>query len=481
MKKLFHILLTGLAFSGMCCSCGSSDDKLEYTELGDNLDFGKGTYRPNPFKILDDIPPFSWMGMPDSVKKTTELAVSFNEDAMRSKSTAQLAIVDLNGNKIEGIQVNKPNGDIFSINADTAEFIIPVSFTVNPSIGDSILKGSIMVLGVDLDEANRIPLGTTMTPVATWSLEHKTGINWLRWILLIIIVGVALYILFVIGCLIYGAFSVGIEALSSMSFTLIGFNLKTYRKKLERKTKKHKVHNSNKSNDNRNLKILKQKAPEFVKLVMALDAADGNLTLKNLRVRRLLFGGIEISYSNSIPGKYTKVKVKGKNIFGMAGSLPGECSAQNQFFNKGQILSNKKYHVDNVASYETDKFGRVIKATANRTQMYKIGARAGRDKSTQYQVTGGLPGYDGGHLFDCGTGGANEAINQVPMESSFNQNGKWRQMEINESRITKTVKDFKVIRQIKYSGSSPIPDRFISTYYINGKKSETITLINPHP
>lgn len=250
MKNLIHILLVVLAISGVCCSCGSSDAKHEYIELGNNLDFGKGTYRPNPFKILDDIPPFSWMGMPDSVKKTTELVISFNEDAMRSKSTAQLALVDLNGNKIEGIQVDKPNGDIFSLKADTVEFIIPVSFTVNPNIGDSVLKGSIMVLGADLDEANGISLGTTMTPIATWSLEHKTDINWWRWILLIIIAVVALYIIFVIGCLIYGATSVGIETLSGLSVPSFGFNLNHPMKKRSKKNRKTNTKNTDLEEDN---------------------------------------------------------------------------------------------------------------------------------------------------------------------------------------------------------------------------------------
>lgn len=262
MKNILYILLTVFAFIGLCCSCGSSDDKQEYTELGDKLDFGKGVYRPNPFQFLDSIPPFSWMGMPDSVKKTTELVISFNEDAIRSKSTAQLAFVDMNGNRINGVTIGKADGSILSIKADTVQTIIPVTITVNPNIGGSILQGSLVVLGNDLDEANGTALGTTMTPVATWSLEHKTGINWWRWILLIIIISVALYIIFVIGCLIYGAASVGIETLSNLSFPSITFNIKSSRKKRARKNNKI----DNDSDEDNDGKYVKETAPNYFRI-----------------------------------------------------------------------------------------------------------------------------------------------------------------------------------------------------------------------
>lgn len=262
MKNILYILLTVFALIGLCCSCGSSDDKHEYVELEDNLDFGKGTYRPNPFKFLDSIPPFSWMGMPNSVKKTTELAISFNEDAIRSKSTAQLAFVDMNGDRIEGIAIGKADGSILSIKADTAQTIIPATITVNPNIGDSILQGSLVVLGNDLDEANGTALGTTMTAVATWSLEHQIGINWWRWIILIIIVSVALYIIFVIGCLTYGAASVGIEALSNLTFPSITFNIKSSRKKRGRKN--NKIDNdSDKEHDEG---YVKEIAPDYYRI-----------------------------------------------------------------------------------------------------------------------------------------------------------------------------------------------------------------------
>lgn len=243
MKNIFHILLAVLTLSIICCSCGSSDDKHEYIELGDNLDFGKGTYRPNPFKFLDSVPPFSWMGMPDSIKKATELAISFNEDAVRSKSTAQLALVDINGNKIEGIKVGKSDGSNLSVKADTAQTIVPITFTVDPTIGDSILNGSIIILGNDLDEANGTSLGTTMTPITTWSLEHKTGINWWRWTILILIVAAILCLIVLIIYLLYYGVSVASSKLSYVTIPSFGLKIRDAKiskgkKKQDKKDKK---------------------------------------------------------------------------------------------------------------------------------------------------------------------------------------------------------------------------------------------------
>lgn len=217
MRNIYCVLLVLFAMSGICSSCSSSDEKHEYTELEDNLNFGKGTYRPNPFKFLDSIPPFLWMGMPDSVKKEMELQVSFNEDAIRSHSSAQLAFADANGDIVDGIIVGKLGTDYMTFNADSSMVTIPVTYIVNPTIGDSILYGSVVVLGNELDQVNDATLSSTFTPVASWQLAHKIGINWWRWIILILIVILTLYLIYIIACLIYGAIVAGMEALSGLS------------------------------------------------------------------------------------------------------------------------------------------------------------------------------------------------------------------------------------------------------------------------
>lgn len=241
---MIYILLTAATIICGCSSCSESDEKQEYSEFS-NLDLGKGTYRPNPFKFLDNVPPFSWMGMPDSVKKETELQISFNEDAIRSHSSAQLAFVDVNGNIINGISFDNSGNNSITLKADITPEFIPVAFTVNPAVGDTILSGSIVVLGNDLDQVNDETLASTSTPVASWSLTHRTGINWWRWIILILII--ALIIATVIG-IIYvvcqAAPYIG-EALSSVSLPSLKLDIK--RKDGKKKDKKDKK--DKKSND----------------------------------------------------------------------------------------------------------------------------------------------------------------------------------------------------------------------------------------
>ena len=184
--------------SGVFPSCSDEEKERKFVNMSE-LDFGDGIYRPNPFKFLDNIPPFSWMGMPDSVRKVTELQISFNEDAVRSHASGRIILVDHNGNKIKGIVINGNALNEVNIPSGSKSVIIPISFTANPAVGDSILHGSVMVVGNELDQVNDIHLATQATPIALWKLTHKTGINWLRWIILFALIA----LLCVIGYFIY--------------------------------------------------------------------------------------------------------------------------------------------------------------------------------------------------------------------------------------------------------------------------------------
>lgn len=73
----------------------------------------------------------------------------------------------------------------------------------NLDFGNGILKDSIVILGNDLDNVNGTALETIITPVATWLLGHKNGINWWRWLILILIVGGILYNIALIIYLLY--------------------------------------------------------------------------------------------------------------------------------------------------------------------------------------------------------------------------------------------------------------------------------------
>lgn len=240
IRRIIYSIIILLAICTLTsCSCSSDKDKTPAFEEFDNLDFGKGTYRPNPFKFCDSIPPFSWMGMPDSVKKETTLEINFNEDAIRSNSTGEIAFVDRNGKHIDGISYNNKIAKSLSTEASSDGKIINISYTVNPEVGDTLMQGFIVVTGNDLDEANG-QIIDNLTPIAEWNLTHDIGINWLRWAILIAIVALALYVLFLIGCLIFEAIVAGMEALTEIPIPTFGmnFNLKRRPKHQKREQKK---------------------------------------------------------------------------------------------------------------------------------------------------------------------------------------------------------------------------------------------------
>lgn len=246
MRNIIFYILTAFAVSYFCTSCSDSEKEHKFVEMSE-LDFGEGTYRPNPFKFLDDIPPFSWMGMPDSVKKETELEISFNEDAIRSHSSGQLAFVDQNGNKVNGVTIDNSLSDNLNIGAKTETVVIPVSFTVNPAVGDSTLIGSIVVLGNDLDQVNETKLSSMATPIASWTLKQEIGINWLRWTILILIIALILaivalifYGLFKLGVYIFVALSSAVESLSAVSLPSFKFKKGDNKKKGKKQDDKNK-------------------------------------------------------------------------------------------------------------------------------------------------------------------------------------------------------------------------------------------------
>lgn len=190
---------------------------------------------------------------------------------------------------------------------------------------------------------------------------------------------------------------------------------------------------------------------------------------KNLVVEELSDGSLNVLYKNTGPGSFTKINIKGNKIKAKGGSLEGEISAQNQFLNNP--LPNMVYEIDEYAIYKTDKYGRVVEMTADRSKLEKLQIkRAGRDSNTQKAIRENFPGHDGGHLLDCASGGANERLNQVPMEKYFNRNGAWRELEKMEIKAVREGKDVKVFRKIIYDNHTNRPSKIISTIEIDGKK-----------
>ena len=204
-----------------------------------------------------------------------------------------------------------------------------------------------------------------------------------------------------------------------------------------------------------------------------------SMSPKNLVLQELEDGTLRIQYKGSSPASFSALEIKGNTIYAKAGSLPGENSAQNQFLNN--VLPNMNYVIDDVFFYKTDKLGRVIEAYVDRSELLiKNIRREGRASEIQREIRKNYPGHDGGHIFDMGSGGPNEILNQVPMESKFNRNGEWKKLENLEKKAVAEGKDVKIKRIIKYSDDSTRPVEFLTELTIDGE-TQIITLVNPLP
>lgn len=244
--KFFCVILCVSVIVG----CSNKEDSGNQSEEIAMVDFDEGVYRPNPFKFLDNIPPFSWLGTPDSVICQSEITISFNEDAVRSKSAGTIYLADANGNRVKGIRMGDNNEYEIAFVAADKEVTIPVTIRVNPEVGDSLLTGSIMVVADKLDVVNDTKLMSYATPVAGWQMKHQIGINWWRWLLLILVAALILAILFFI-C--YGLVKAFIALFEYFSEYLYNRRRKTQKRKFqEEKQKKEEKKNDEEEEEEMN-------------------------------------------------------------------------------------------------------------------------------------------------------------------------------------------------------------------------------------
>lgn len=188
---------------------------------------------------------------------------------------------------------------------------------------------------------------------------------------------------------------------------------------------------------------------------------------------------LELS-SKEFPNSRIILNLKNRTIECSAGSLKNS-GPVNEFLNV--LLPNMTYKVDDCFTYVTDKYGRVIKAYADRSKASTLIQRnPQRNTNIQKMVVDkldGTPGvHDAGHLFSNTTGGPNELINQVPMTRNVNRSGgKWREMEKIEEDAIAAGKHVISQREPLYKGISKCPYAIKNTYIIDGKKMTTIIKI----
>lgn len=179
------------------------------------------------------------------------------------------------------------------------------------------------------------------------------------------------------------------------------------------------------------------------------DFADG-ITVKSTKE------GMEL-VSKDFPTSMIKIN---KNIItAKAGSLKN-AGPVNEFLN--HLMPNKTYMLDGCYVFKTDKLGRVVEASADRTKAFKtIQRNTQRNSDVQNLVIDQLGGRhgldDAGHLFSNVSGGPNELINQVPMAKELNRTGAWRKLEKIEEKALKEGKNVTSQRKLLYKGDSKRP------------------------
>ncbi len=196
------------------------------------------------------------------------------------------------------------------------------------------------------------------------------------------------------------------------------------------------------------------------------DFADGIFVSQEKGVTRI--------FSKQFPN--SEIKISGNTITAKSGSLSNS-GPVNEFLN--YPMPNKTYKVDDDAFvYKTDGDGRVIEAWADRTKSSTISRNTQRNSAVQNAVIDRLDGRkgldDSGHLFANTTGGPNELINQVPMNSQLNRNGQWRQLEMLEEQAIKDGKQVLSTRRLIYEGNSKRPSAIEFIYQIDGKETRTM-------
>lgn len=189
-----------------------------------NFDLGEGEFE-EPFRgflsskpeILVkslDYPPFSWL-MSDTVVLSKQMEISFNEEAVRSKSTATIAFCSNLYKPFDQVMIYCNDTLLADNTYRTTATIEPktldLKIKIHPDFGEQIGDGVIMVNGNNIDEVNERPLKDGMHPVEKMAFSQKIGWPlwiWILWILIVLlIIAAIIFIIYLIIKMIKALFS----------------------------------------------------------------------------------------------------------------------------------------------------------------------------------------------------------------------------------------------------------------------------------
>lgn len=230
-----------------------------------SVDFGSGEFE-EPFRGLLASHP-SWLVATldwpilrslksDTVILSKTIEIGFNEDAIRSNSSAKIFFVDENGyssNKYQVFCNQEPIGlDGYEIKASAEPQQLTLSIKIDPTIGDSTAIGYISILGNEIDEVNTIPLTEEGSQnIAKWSFYHEIDwplLIWLIWSLLfLLIVAIVVGIIYLLG-LLFVEIGKGVTVLFKMISTI---HVKNPTRQRTPKTRNNKNKNDDDDKDRR--------------------------------------------------------------------------------------------------------------------------------------------------------------------------------------------------------------------------------------
>lgn len=149
--------------------------------------------------------------------------------------------------------------------------------------------------------------------------------------------------------------------------------------------------------------------------------------------------------------------VRGRDIFCWAGNARND-GHLNEFINNSDgYIPNSIYHLENVI-YVTNNKGFVeYTYEYHTTKRYTDRNYARPSYSYVINEKGCKPDDVGGHIVAHCIDGPSEAINILPMNSTFNNGKEWKKMENELNSEYQNDKDFRIIRHIEYEPNSQRP------------------------
>ncbi|MGD1884888.1 MAG: DNA/RNA non-specific endonuclease [Paracoccaceae bacterium] len=207
------------------------------------------------------------------------------------------------------------------------------------------------------------------------------------------------------------------------------------------------------------------------------DAPDGYAWVGGDDGQPVLFGNdgkIPVHEFDPIRGEFTERYRRGES-----GSLNPELNPPPGAANRAMGLEpNNRIEYDNGHAFETNAEGHVSRVEADLTDQPPW-VRDSRSQAAYGNLGQPARDFDGGHLIARMFGGSPDRINVVPMDSTLNQRGPWRQLEQSWEARLDAGQSVQVEIDVTYPpGGGTVPQSFRVVETIDGVTGAPQTIWN---